>query len=149
MKYPAAVQNFVDFYNEFSVENPSVFNKVYGESVVFQDPFHRIEGRPALYSYFQGMMRQVLKCEFNILDIHLGDLPAGEPGAASVIWDMTLQHKALNRGKEFVVNGSTLIQFDGQVILHRDFFDSSQLIYKNIPVIKSFVRLIEKGMAVE
>lgn len=144
MKHPKAVQNFVNFFENFSMDDPSSFDAVYSEDIFFRDPFHAVKGREALWTYFKNMMGRVAKCEFKIIDVTLN--PEGDTATATVTWDMIFQHKALNGGKEIVVNGATHIKYNDKVFYHRDYFDSGQLIYKNIPVVKSIIRLIEKGM---
>ena len=143
MKYPEAIQQFLKFYKDFSLEK-EIFNHVYSEDIFFQDPFHKVKGREELYHYFQKMMEQVPKCHFEIFDVALTEK---EKKAATVTWDMKFEHKRLNRGKPIVVNGVTHLRYDNQITFHRDYFDSSQLIYKNIPVIRSIIGLIEGGMA--
>lgn len=143
MEHPTAIDHFIEFYNNFSVEDVNRFNTVYDKKVVFQDPFHLISGRDELYQYFKKMMIKVPDCRFDIYEI---TYDKNETGSAILTWDMHFKHNRLNGGSEITVNGATHIKYSDKILFHRDYFDSSQLLYKNIPVLGSLIRLIEKGL---
>ena len=136
-----AIEAFHDFYDNFDLNNSALFQSVYDTGVVFEDPFHRIEGRRELYQYFKKMMVQVAHCRFEILDTTLS---GGE--SAVVVWNMYYRHGRLNGGKEIVVNGSTHLGYKEKVYFHRDYFDSSQLLYRHIPVLGAAIRFIERRL---
>lgn len=145
MKNTAAIDHFVEFYKNFSVNDVNEFNSVYSKEIIFQDPFHRISGRDELLLYFRKMMLNISECHFDIQEILLGIAPEQEKSAL-VTWDMKFKHKMLNRGKKIIVNGATHLNYDSKILFHRDYFDTSQLLYKNIPLLSSLIRLIERGV---
>lgn len=135
------VENFVSFYKDFDVQNQARFEQLYAKEIQFQDPFHTINGREHLYRYFVNMMKRVDDCRF---EIH--ENLANETSAV-VIWDMFFKHSMINGGNEITVSGTTQLKFNTeQVIYHRDYFDSSQLVYKHIPIIGHVIRFIEGRM---
>ena len=137
-----AIKKFESFYNNFSMEDPTQFNSVYSPNIEFTDPFHHIKGREKLHSYFENMMKRVNHCSFEIKDI----LVNGQ--SAVFVWDMKLEHPAINKGAVVILPGTSHLKFDDQyVTYHRDYFDSSQLVYKHVPVLGSVIRLIEGRMA--
>ena len=134
------LKSFLEFYENFQIEDPSAFNAVYDEAVKFVDPFHEVHGRENLYAYFVKLMERVSDCRFEISNV------VEKESLAVVIWKMKFTHKLLNKGNEVIVDGVTHLEFSERVYYHRDYFDSSQLIYKNLPVIGSMVKLIESRM---
>ena len=141
-----AIDQFIKFYKNFSVEDINQFNSVYDKEIIFQDPFHCISGRDELLQYFKKMMLKVSGCRFDIHEITFDDATEGKERSAIVTWDMYFKHKVLNGGKKIVVNGATHLRYDDKIIFHRDYFDAGQLLYKNIPLLGSVIRLIERGM---
>jgi hypothetical protein len=66
---------------------------------------------------------------------------------AFLTWHMKFQHPKLNSGKEIVVPGTTHIQHDGEkVTMHRDYFDSTHMIFDHIPVLKHAIGAIKQRM---
>lgn len=136
-----AIDNFVQYYKDFNLADNEQFEKVYAIDVKFIDPFHQIQGRQQLLQYFEKMMERVVECHFEILDVCEKDQ------SAVVVWDMSFRHKSIKKSQLIKVPGTTHIKFqDGKIIYHRDFFDSAQLIYKNIPFIGRVIRFIEGRM---
>lgn len=140
MPKPNALDRFIKFYENFEKFDLSSFNKVYDQEVFFQDPFHEIKGAENLLEYFQNMMKKTSNCRFNIKETHCDN------NSASVIWEMYFRHPQIKSGKEICVQGSTHIRFHDKVTYHRDYFDSSELIYRNIPILGSVLRFIERRM---
>jgi hypothetical protein len=135
------LKKFEQLYLNFNLDNENLFYDVYEERVQFIDPFHLIHGATDLLNYFKRTMKNVEKCQFIIKHIgHTNDVNA------FVTWDMKLIHPSLNKGKEFTVPGTTHLIIKDKVILHRDYFNGADLIYKRIPVLGSIIKTIERNV---
>lgn len=139
MPQPKAIESFVKFFESYDVSDHQGFNQVYADDVQFVDPFHEMTGRETLYKYFQKLMKRVTECSFEIKDVSLG-----ANGSATVVWVMSFRHSQVKKKEPLVVNGVTHLKFHDKVTYHRDYFDSSELIYKNIPILGSVIQFIEK-----
>jgi hypothetical protein len=67
-----------------------------------------------------------------------------------LVWTMYCAHSALNAGKEFSVDGMSYIRFDpksGKAVYHRDYFDLGEMIYENVPVLKTLIGFIKSRAA--
>lgn len=121
--------------------NQGILNKLYSEDAVFIDPFHRIEGREALERYFQRLYRNV-----NSIEFQYGEA-VSEGDRIFMEWQMVLSHPRLRKGQPVIVEGATRFQLrDGLVCVHRDYLDTAQMLYENLPVLGSIVRSIKKRM---
>jgi len=129
----------IDLYQRLDSAHLHLLAEVYAESVLFEDPAHRIQGRPALTAYFAHLYQAVTQIDF---DIHTAE-SAGEHGWLS--WTMTLRHPRLAAGAPVAVSGATRLTFDGagQVSHHRDYFDLGALLYERLPLLGPLVRAIK------
>ena len=66
----------------------------------------------------------------------------------SVNWVMNLTHPKLNKGKSFGVPGATFFKVNEEqkIIMHRDYFDAGIMLYENIPLLGSLVKLIKSRL---
>ncbi|MCB9026532.1 MAG: nuclear transport factor 2 family protein [Bdellovibrionaceae bacterium] len=141
MKNANALNNFINFYENFNLKDKAVFDEIYDQSIFFADPFHKVNGNTNLFVYFSKLMKKVSTCRFSIEDI-IQNSP--EKPSAILSWKMFFCHPKLNGGKEIVVEGVTHLKFGQKVTYQRDYFDSSQLIYHHIPIIGFVIKFIER-----
>ncbi|WP_417877094.1 nuclear transport factor 2 family protein [Vibrio sp.] len=133
------IRSVVDVYQQLSKENLHLLEEVYHPDVVFEDAAHRLEGRIALYRYFQSLYTNVIRCDF---DIHEHQ-QVGESGF--ITWSMELLHPKLQNGSPITVNGASHLKFsDGQVIYHRDYFDLGEMLYENLPLLGAVVKMVKQ-----
>lgn len=133
----ATVDRFQRLFNTLSAGQISGLAEVYSEQVRFADPFSTVEGLENLQAYFDKVYTNVTACRFEFGDT----LVSGDQ--ACVEWTMHLQHPRLRRGRELNVRGiSRLTITEGRVCYHRDYFDAGELLYENLPLLGSAVRLV-------
>jgi len=108
----------------------------YSEDVVFEDPTQKKKGLNAYLAAQEGLVR---RCD----DVLLKPLAIACDGhTAFVEWEMSLKIK----GIEFVYPGTTrlLLNDDGKIVDHRDYFDFIGPTFEPVPVIGGFVRWLYK-----
>ncbi len=112
------------------------WREAYSEDVVFEDPTQKKKGLKAYLDAQEGLLR---RCD----DVLLKPLAiACDRNTAFVEWEMGLKIK----GIEFVYPGATrlLLNDDGKIVDHRDYFDFVGPTFEPVPVIGSFVRWLYK-----
>ena len=62
------VERFKQIYSGLSVRSLGLLNELYSDDIEFQDPFHRIDGLPALRQYLAALYAQVEACSFRFED---------------------------------------------------------------------------------
>jgi len=112
------------------------WREAYSEDVVFEDPTQKKTGLKAYLDAQEGLLR---RCD----DVLLKPLAiACDGNTAFVEWEMGLKIK----GIEFIYPGATrlLLNDDGKIVDHRDYFDFVGPTFEPVPVIGSFVRWLYK-----
>lgn len=138
------LETFKTFYDKLDKNtlNRAFLETVYTQDVVFEDPFHQINGLNALHSYFAEMYENVKEISFDWID------SSNDGKQAFITWTMSYSHPFINRGKPVQVNGvSRLVFKDGLVSSHRDYFDGGQMLYEHIPALGMIVRKLKKRLA--
>ncbi len=138
------IQAFIALYQSLGPEQlPTLRHRlqaVYAPEICFCDPMHRLEGLEQLEQYFAGLYRNLTEIAFEITDV----LPTGDQAAIS--WQMKYCHPKLNRGQSISVDGISLIKFGDKIHYHRDYLDLGQMLYEQLPLLGSVVRMV-KGRA--
>ena len=135
---PEIVEKFNAMYQTLDKDNMHLLMDVYSDDVVFVDALHEIKGIDALEKYFEGMYQNLEYCKFDIHDVQSND------SSAYLSWKMDYAHPKLGGNKNISVDGVTHLKFDGKVTYHRDYADMGQMLYENIPLLGSAIRLIKK-----
>jgi len=65
---------------------------------------------------------------------------------AMVLWEMTFAHPQLNKGKSILVPGNSHIKFDHKIYYHRDYFDTTSMLYEYIPLLGFIIKKIKQRM---
>ncbi|MDK1287887.1 nuclear transport factor 2 family protein [Pseudoalteromonas sp. B95] len=139
MEMEQHLNNFVDIYNQLSDKNLNLLKNIYDDSVVFSDPLHKVEGIEALTKYFENLYANVSSISFDIKEHYVVD------NKGFLYWEMHFSHSKLNNKKNIIVAGHSHLTFKGsKVINHRDYFDVGALLYRNIPVLGSVIKTLEK-----
>jgi hypothetical protein len=132
------VERFKQIYGGLTIRSLGLLDELYSDDVEFQDPFHRIAGLPALRQYLAALYAQVEACSFKFEE---GVTQGNE---SVLMWTMFLKHPRLNGGLVVAVPGSTHIRFRDKVSYHRDYFDAGAMLYEQLPLIGSVIRIIKR-----
>ncbi len=141
MVSPARVALFKDTYQRLTAQSLDSLHDLYSAEVVFEDPFHRVEGLAALRRYFEALYREVRSCTFAF------EREWVDGDHVMLLWTMSLQHPRLNGGLLIRVPGTTHLRFDEKVVYHRDYFDGGAVLYEHVPLIGFLVRAVKRRMS--
>lgn len=140
-QYSEELERFVKIYTNLNGQSIDTLEDIYHETIVFQDPAHRIDGLEALKAYFESLFQNINYCHFNISSADRVE------NRSYVIWTMTFSHPKLNQGKEISLPGMSYLEFEeGKVRFHRDYFDLGCMVYQHVPVIGSVIKLIKRKL---
>lgn len=131
------LDRFTQTYHRLNGQSIGLLKDLYSDDILFQDPFHRITGLPALTRYFSELYRDVESIAFRFEDTLV------QADHAMVTWTMSLKHPRLNGGDPVIVPGSSLIRFREKVFYHRDYFDGGAMLYEQLPFIGMVIRAIK------
>ena len=139
-----AAQRFVAFFT--SIDRPDVAARVealYGSPVYFSDTLFVTEDRGALTRHFERLSSRGAHIEVDLDDAVVSGTDL------YLRWRMRVTFP--NGGPESRTIGMTQLRFDesGRIRFHQDFWDSSEGVYRQIPVLGWFIGLVEKRIAQE
>lgn len=137
------IEQFKVMYQQLDASNLRSLDGFYAEHAEFIDPFHRVEGLPAIRNYFANLYSNVQSIEFkyNWQVIELPQIAIG--------WTMTYRHPKINRGQAVQIQGASRLELANQrIVRHQDYFDGGAMLYEHIPVLGSAVRFLKQRMAV-
>lgn len=132
------------FFKQLSAQTMHLVDDFYAVDTVFKDPVVDLHGREALKKYYANMYAQVDYCKFEFGDEIVADTNT------TLVWTMYLKAPKLNRGKEIIVDGVSVIKFDGehgQAVYHRDYFDMGAFVYEGLPLVGGVIRFAKKKMS--
>lgn len=134
-----------DFFNKLSVSNIHLVDQFYDKNVAFQDPVHKLNSSAEVKKYYEGLYKNVDSIRFEYgKGTESGD-------TVSLPWTMYLKTPSINGGREFTVDGVSIITFnpEGKVTAHRDYFDMGEFVYERVPVLKTLIGYIKRKLAGE
>jgi len=124
-------------FNDLSFDNIESGRRIYTADVEFIDPFTRVRGIDNLVRYFSKHYENLDGCSFSYSD----EMVRGN--RVHLEWKMSFRHPRLSGGERIDVDGISafLIEHD-QVAYHRDYFDSSAVIYQHVPLLRNMIQYI-------
>jgi limonene-1,2-epoxide hydrolase len=132
------LNEFVSVYQHLSTDNLGLIDSIYDPEIHFVDPMHELHGRTQLLNYFEGLYKNLNYCRFVI------DNVIQQADEAAIYWEMTYQHRTLNKGKMVTVRGSSHLKAEnGKIIYHRDYLDLGAMLYEQLPLIGQFISWIK------
>ena len=127
------VKNYINLFSNLSPENINEFDDLISKDIVFMDPFNNVKGVNAFKKIFYHMFKNVKDPKFLILDYSINKK------RVFLKWKMTFfAFKSLQ-----IIEGMSelLLNDDGKVSTHIDYWDSLNGILIKIPFIGYFYKI--------
>lgn len=135
------VKHFIDCYQRLNKHNLALLQRMYSEDIHFADPLHQVDGLASLTDYFANMYANVQNIEFDISSAY------EVQDNAFLYWTMRFSHPKIKGGSEIAVQGHSKLEFSGdKVQRHRDYFDVGQMLYRQLPVLGTVIKALDKRM---
>jgi len=134
------LEKLVYWYENLSPETLDEIGDIYASEARFRDPFNDVQGVAAIRAIFAHMFATTETPAFVVTE-HF------ENGARAVLlWRFTFGL----HGRLYEVDGASHLVFNeaGQVIAHRDYWDSSEELLQKLPVIGAPLRWLKRRFAV-
>jgi hypothetical protein len=138
-------QKFKDIAHDFETLTPESVGQIknlYAPTARFKDPFNDVRGTAEIERIFQHMYVSLTQPRFVIV------AQIVDGSQAFFTWEFRFKFKRFDTQTEQVVLGTTHLVLDeqGQISLHRDYWDAAEELYEKLPVVGSFMRWL-KGRA--
>ncbi len=133
-----ALQNLCRFYENLSQQNLSEIRKLYSKDAHFKDPFNEVQGIESIEAIFLHMFSTTQNPRFKVLQ------SLQEANQALLVWDFYFVKDGFS--KPVCIHGTSLISFNwqGQVVRHRDYWDSGEELYAKLPWVGGIFRWLAK-----
>lgn len=133
----APVERFKAVYADLKGPNLAErVNAAYAENLYFNDTLHTTNDRAGLSEYLQKTAERVESVQVEV-DRVIVDGPD-----VWLKWRMSTRARALGRTMQADTIGMTHLRFDddGMVVLHQDYWDSTEGVFSHLPFIGGLVR---------
>ena len=112
---------------------------IYADDARFKDPFNQVQGVAAIARIFSHMFRTLDGPRFQVCAI------AADGDDLFLTWDFTFRTRGAGAAA-MAIHGASHLRFDaqGQVALHRDYWDAAEELYEKLPVLGALMRWLKK-----
>jgi len=124
------VERFQRYMSSLSVEAvDDAIDQVYAPDAYLNDNLAEIRGRDAIKAYLVRSLEQMTQ-----LSVRYDDVVQSQANWY-LRWTLEMRFKSLRDGALVTTSGITHLRFDasGQVVVHRDFWDTGSGLYEHIP----------------
>jgi len=138
----AALDRFRAFFSDFSpAKVEQLLGATYAEDIWFNDTLKTVEGIEPLGQYLSHSASAVDACVVDVAEISTNG-----KGDYYARWSMMIQFKRFKRGQQTHSIGMSHLRFNehGKVVLHQDYWDSSQGLFEHVPVLGAMIRWIKR-----
>lgn len=142
-KMDARVINFANLYDHLDDNNVATeATKTYAESIYFNDTLVTIENRDDLIQYLEQTQKQVESMSLEVIKV----FDQGED--VLVQWKMQTLFTIMGKRTNVKSIGISHLRFnkDGKIILHQDYWDSTNGFFQHIPVIGGLISWVKNRL---
>ena len=126
------VVRYISLFSKLTPDNIKDFDDLISQEIIFVDPFNNVRGKVAFKNIFYHMFKKVKDPKFIVLDYAINEK------RVFLKWKMTfVAFKSLQ-----TIEGMSelLLNNDGKVISHVDYWDSLKGLFIKIPFIGYFYK---------
>lgn len=135
-----AVQTLVQFFEQLQPQDVSRLSALYAPEARFKDPFNDVRGVPEIERIFTHMFKSLDTPHFIVTE----RLVQGEQ--CFLTWDFRFRFKRYDTHTWQTIQGGTHVVFNtqGQVTLHRDYWDAAEELYEKLPWVGGVMRWLKR-----
>lgn len=134
------VDAIVQAFEQLTPESVERLDTLYAPHARFKDPFNDVRGLAEIQRIFRHMYVSLESPRFiitnRIVDGH----------QCFLTWEFRFSFRRFHQGLEQVVLGGShlMLNPDGRIILHRDYWDAAEELYEKIPYVGALMRWLKK-----
>lgn len=137
------IQDFIGLYNHLH-DRPiaAATEKVYAERLYFNDTLVTLTTRRELIAYLEHTLEQLESIDLTVLDV------LGKGDDLFVQWKMRTRFVVLGKRSDVQSVGISHLRFDGngKIVLHQDYWDSTNGFFEHIPIFGGILQWIKNGL---
>ena len=138
-----ATARVVALFANFGPAQLPLLDQYYAAQARFKDPFHDVQGVPAITAIFAHMFEALHAPRFVFIDQIIG------AQQAFLTWDLQFRFRRWRAHQPERIHGATHLRFDaqGRITLHRDYWDSAEELFEKFPLLGPGMRWLRKRAA--
>ncbi|WP_158083140.1 nuclear transport factor 2 family protein [Methyloprofundus sedimenti] len=137
------VANFADLYNHLNHNHvANQVTKTYAESLYFNDTLVTIDNREELIKYLEQTQQEVESMSLEVIQVFSKDEDV------FVQWKMQTEFTIMGKHSNVNSIGISHLRFneEGKIILHQDYWDSTNGFFQHIPVIGGLILWVKNRL---
>lgn len=139
---PPEIERIVQRFESISPATLDAVAELYALDARFKDPFNEVQGPEAIRRIFEHMFESLDEPRFMVHEAVV------QGRQAFLAWDFHFHMKRFDRAAQVIRGGSHLVlDDDGRITLHRDYWDAAEELYEKLPVVGSLMRWLKKRAA--
>jgi hypothetical protein len=135
------VKNYIKLFSELRPEKIVCFDDLIDRNIIFRDPFNNVKGSMNFKKVFYHMFKKVKNPNFVIINYLVGK------EIVFLKWEMSFE--AFNSLQKIEGMSEVLINKEGKISSHIDYWDSLNGLFIKLPFIGFFYRLSLKMFKVD
>ncbi|MBT9505138.1 nuclear transport factor 2 family protein [Rhodoferax sp.] len=134
------VDSIVQAFEQLTPESVERLDTLYAAHARFKDPFNDVRGLAEIQRIFRHMYVSLESPRFIITHRIV------EGHQCFLTWEFRFRFRRFHQGVEQVVLGGShlMLNPDGRIILHRDYWDAAEELYEKIPYLGGLMRWLKK-----
>jgi ketosteroid isomerase-like protein len=136
----AHVQRLVEFFEQLQPHDVQRLPDLYAPNARFKDPFNEVQGVAEIARIFTHMFKSLDTPHFVITERIV------QGPQCFLTWDFRFRFKRFDTQTWQTIQGGTHLVFDaqGQVTLHRDYWDAAEELYEKLPMVGGLMRYLKR-----
>ncbi|MCY7315198.1 MAG: nuclear transport factor 2 family protein [Rubrivivax sp.] len=133
-----SVDDIVRRFEGLSPQDLVRLEEIYTADARFKDPFHAVQGVPAIARVYARMFATLQAPRFVVRDRVVAD------GQCFLTWDFSFRLQRLGAAEQRIHGGSHLrLAADGRISEHRDYWDAAEELYEKLPLVGALMRWLK------
>lgn len=135
-----AVDHIVEAFQTLTPTGVDALDAIYAPDARFKDPFNDVQGLPEIKRIFRHMYVNLENPHFIIT----GRIVQGTQ--CFLTWEFRFGFRRYKPLQEQCILGGShlLLNADGQITLHRDYWDAAEELYEKLPVVGSLMKWMKR-----
>jgi limonene-1,2-epoxide hydrolase len=135
-----AVDHIVEAFQTLTPAGVETLHAIYSPDARFKDPFNDVRGLTEIQRIFRHMYVNLDNPRFIITGRIVQD------AQCFLTWEFRFAFRRFKRGQaQCIVGGSHLLLNDeGRITLHRDYWDAAEELYEKLPFVGSLMRWMKR-----
>ncbi len=136
----AATLRLVAYFEGITPASVPELRMLYAPQASFKDPFNEVVGVAAIEQLFDHMFVALHEPRFKVTQTVVQGLDC------FLTWDFIFRFKRFDTQTVQTVRGASHLRFNaqGQVQMHRDYWDAAEELYEKLPVLGTFMRWLKR-----